>query len=108
MTNSLKRKKVLETLGCDTARLYGDLLEAAYYLIEVHAKHPNATLEEHWTGYEDMEMRFSWSRPETDEEMRERAEHEAATARFEAAQREKAKAREERRKIYLALKREFG
>lgn len=57
-----------EVVECDTERLYGSIPEAIKYLQEVHRQHPNATLEEHWTGYEDMEMRFLYYRPETDTE----------------------------------------
>jgi hypothetical protein len=103
-----KRREVLETLDCDTERLYGTLDQAIAYLKEVRETHPQATLEEHWTGYQDMEMRFSWSRPETDEEMQHRVEQERAQERFKAEQRKKETAREERRKQYLKLQQEFG
>lgn len=62
------RATVEREIDCDTDRLYGSLPGAIAYLQEIHAKYPEAMLDEHWTGYEDMTMRFAWSEPQTDEE----------------------------------------
>ena len=56
------------TERCNTDRLYGPIDEAIEYLKEVKARHPEAQLDEHWTGYEDMEIRFVWFGLETDQE----------------------------------------
>lgn len=102
-------KKIVEQyLTCDTDRLYGSLSEAIKYLQEVYKEHPEATLYENWTGYEDMSMVFSFSRLETDEEYALRIEREEMVRK----NREKEKAREEQRKKDLAeltrLKRKLG
>ncbi len=62
------RATVEREVDCDTNRLYGPLDGAIAYLQAVKAEHPKAQLDEHWTGYEDMYMRFAWSEPQTDEE----------------------------------------
>ena len=102
------KHQILEAVDCDTARLYGPLDLAAKYLLEVKSKYPNATLEEHWTGYENMEMRFSWYRDETDNEMQDRLEQEAFAKKLADDQRRKDEEKATRRKQYLALKKEFG
>ena len=103
-----KRGHILEVVTCDTDRLYGPLDLAAKYLLEVKSKHPKAELEEHWSGYETMEMRFSWYRDETDEEMQDRIEREAFAKKLADERDKKEAEKDKRRKQYLALKREFG
>jgi hypothetical protein len=58
----------------DTERLYGNIDGAIKYLEEIRDKFKgtNITLDEHWTGYENMEMNFLWTRLETDEELTRR------------------------------------
>ena len=105
----LKRLKVQETFECDTDHLYdSDLKKAAAYLLEMDAKYPGASLEEHWYGYEEMELRFSRYRDETDEEYNYRvAEHDRKQA--EAALRKNTEHQKElRRKQYEKLRKEFG
>jgi hypothetical protein len=63
-----QRATVEREAECDTDRLYGPLDNAIAYLREVYEQHPQATLDEHWTGYEDMEMRFAWNELQSDEE----------------------------------------
>lgn len=62
------RAIVEREVDCDTGKLYGPLPGAIAYLQEIAAKYPKAELDEKWTGYEDMYMRFAWSEPQTDEE----------------------------------------
>ena len=52
---------------CDVNRLYGPLDVSVTYLQEVRTEHPEAQLDENWTGYEDMEMRFVYYKPMNDE-----------------------------------------
>ena len=103
-----KRGSICEYIACDTDRLYGSLPDAIRYLREIHAKHPDATLHEKWTGYEDMQMAFSWERPETDEEMSSRLKAEALHRKLEDEKRRKDAEKAARREQYLKLKREFG
>jgi hypothetical protein len=63
-------------LDTDKDRLYGNLDEAIKYLQEVKEQYENARLHEHWTGYEDMEMVFEYTRYETDAEYANRLERE--------------------------------
>ena len=67
-----KRVIVEEIIDCDTTRLYSSLPEAIAYLQEVYKQYPEATLSENWTSYENMNMIFSFERPETDEEHQHR------------------------------------
>lgn len=66
--SEFKRSHVERELSCDTDKLYGSLDTAIKYLQSVKKTHPQASLDEHWTGYEDMQMRFVWSEIETDDE----------------------------------------
>lgn len=102
------RKTIEMEIPCDTDRLYGDLKKAAAYLLEVHAAHPTAQLDENWLGYETMELRFIYHRPETDEEMGERHEAEAATERYREQERQKKAEREEKERQLRDLAKELG
>lgn len=91
------RQKVHVRIDVDTKRLYGSLDDAIAYLKEIKREHGGKEefgLEEHWTGYEDMEMVFSYWREETDAEMSERLGDE----RREKARIKEQKKREEERK----------
>jgi len=68
----MKRLTVNEEIDADTGKLYGPISEAIKYLQEVQKQHPTATLDEKWTGYEDMYMRFVWTREENDKEYEDR------------------------------------
>ena len=103
-----QRRDIMMELPCDTARLYGDLKQAAAYLLEVHAAHPTAQLDESWLGHEIMEMRFIYYRPETDEELAARHEAEAATERYREAERKRKAEREEKERQLRDLARELG
>ncbi len=89
-----ERKQVEVRLDVDTNRLYGDLEGAILYLREISQQYQefNISLSEHWTGYEDMDMSFVYSREETDEEMASRLEHEERAKQY--ARREAKKAEE--------------
>lgn len=73
-------------------RFYGTLDETIAYLKEVKRMHGDKEgigIEEHWTGYEDMEMVISYWRDETDDEMSQRLSDERAQkARAKAKQKE--------------------
>lgn len=110
MKKQPQRRTITERIDTDTGRLYGPLPDAIAYLQEVQAKYPgtNISLEEHWTGYEDMDMTFSYTRPETDDEMAARLEKERRRNDEAACEAVRVADRQESRKQYEALKREFG
>ena len=93
---STGRLEVEREVDCDTDRLYGPVPQAIAYLQETHARHPEATLGEKWTGYEDMHMRFSWMEPQTDEEYVAHLERTLSFQRYlrNARDEERAKERE--------------
>ena len=64
------RKLVSRAITADLSRLYGDLEKAAEYLLEIKARHPNATLYESWpdTDYEEISMSFRYMAYENDAE----------------------------------------
>ena len=101
-------KQILVTVDCDMGRLYGKLTDAIEYLQEIHAKYPEAELEEHWTSYEDMEMRFVWYRDETADEKSERLNIERREAEAAAKLKAARDAQEKRRAEWLKLNKEFG
>lgn len=111
MPDTTRRLKRLRAVECQTNRLYGPLPGAIAYLQEVQAQYggkQDLALEEHWTGHEDMEMRFTYLDDETDDEMHGRIKSERL-ANMRAA-RDNRQAAE--RKVKLAelerLKRELG
>ncbi len=92
----------------DPDRLYGPLDGAIDYLREIQAKHPIATLAEHWTGYEDMRLVFSWFEPETDEEFEARVAAEESRSQAAEASRTKEAGRDAARKQIADLKAKHG
>lgn len=80
-----KARKMLEVeLDLDTNKLYDDLPKAIAYLQQIASQHsdkPDLHIEEKWIGYEDMYLRFTYHRLETDEEYNSRMEIEEAEAR---------------------------
>lgn len=105
----MSRLKILQSKDADTQRLYGTLDDAISYLQEMKAKLPaDASLEEHWTGYEDMELRFVWYREETDVEYLDRMSAEEERRREEIRKKEEDRQKAERRKAWEELNREFG
>lgn len=64
----MKRLLVEQALTCNVDRLYGPMADTIKYLQEIHEAFPEAQLEENWTGYEDMEIRFAFMRAENDDE----------------------------------------
>lgn len=106
--NSAERQMVERDFDCDTDRLYGSLDDAIAYLAEIKQKYPDAKLDEHWVGYEDMTMRFVWYEEETDAEYTHRIESEKERVRQNAL---KEKQREERSgdmAEYNRLRRKLG
>jgi len=78
--------KIEVEIDCDTEKLYhSDLGVAIQYLVDIKAQYPKASLDEKWTGYEDMYMRFVYTRPETTDEFYRRLQCEL---NFETRQRE--------------------
>lgn len=104
-----KKQKVLVEHDFDWSRINGaDLNDAALYLTELAKKHPGAVIDEHWTGYEDMTIRLVSYRDETDNEYTARLKLEAEKTAWAKKVAQEEKAREDRRKVYQTLKREFG
>jgi hypothetical protein len=85
------------------------LKNAAEYLLSL-AKDlpPTAVLDEHWSGYEDMEIRVMSWRDETDEEYEKRMQEELRAAEYQKKKDAEEKARKDRLEQYHRLKREFG
>jgi hypothetical protein len=103
------KKLVFRAADCDTSRLYDVLPKAIAYLKEMQRTlPPDASLEENWTGYETMEMRFCWHEPETDDEYADRLEHEQEAERRAAKERVAEAEKRERRKQWEKLNQEFG
>lgn len=95
-----EKKKVERQLDVDTNRLYGTLSEAIAYLQEVQSANkdkPDLSLTENWTGYEYMDMIFTYSTLETDEEFEFRLQLEE----YRRKEVEKAAAREKQRQLDL-------
>ncbi len=105
-----KRKIVEAEVDCDTGRLYGTIDEAIAYLIEVRDKHRGIDigLDEHWTGYEDMMMRFTYTREENDDEYARRMQREAWEREAAAERKAKEAARAEYEKEHQRLKKRLG
>lgn len=94
----------------DWGKINGTRLpEAAEYLTQLAKSLPkDAYIEEHWTGYEDMEIRVVSFRPETDEEYRGRKKQEEWQREYEEKEQARKAERDRRREEYLRLKKEFG
>lgn len=60
--------KVERFYSVDTVRLYGNLKDAADYLIELHELYPDGALYENWYSYEDFELVVRISEYETGDE----------------------------------------
>jgi hypothetical protein len=96
---------------CDTDRLYGSIDDAISYLTEMRDKFRGCDrfgLEEHWTGYEDMEMVFSYTREENDEEFARRLADEELRRRVAAEERKRREDREKDLKEFNRLKSRLG
>ena len=105
-----ERRKVEVEVDCDVQVLYGPLQAAADYLTAVLRAHPglDIRLDEKWTGYEDMYMRFVYERDETDEEYADRQEREQLEAADREIKRLADESKEKRRAQYESLPMEFG
>ena len=66
--SGLHRARIEREIPCDTDVLYGPLDKAITYLESIKRDYPSARLDENWTGYEEMYMRFVWTSEQTDEE----------------------------------------
>ena len=104
--NKNPKRQVERRISAD--RIYGSLDAAIKFLQEVKEKHPSATVSEHWTGYEDMELVVSWREEETDEEYRNRLDLEERQRRSAQKEEDQRREREKRQEKYEELKREFG
>jgi hypothetical protein len=79
-------------IDCDTDKLYhSDLGVTISYLQEINLKHPTASLDEKWTGYEDMYMRFIYYTPESDDEYERRLQGELVRQQYDRKMRDEHK-----------------
>lgn len=110
MTKKAKAKVIEIEVACDTDRLYGPIDGAIAYLAEVRDAHPGIaiTLDEHWYGYEDMRMRFVYTRKESAAEIAERKRQEAAQRALEAAEVRRARIARQKLREYNRLGRQLG
>lgn len=104
----MERRKVEEVVDCNHDRLYGSLDEAIKYLQEVREKYPQAQLEEYWYGYEDMCLRFTYLRDETDKEFEQRKEMQRIYEENVKREKEREKLKKEKLKQIEALKKELA
>lgn len=102
-----QRRQVQRMIPAES-RINGPLDEAIAYLQEIKEKHPKAQLTEHWTGYEDMELVFSWWEDETDEEMQSRLAEEQRKREAQAAEAKRIQERKAAELQIEALKRKHG
>jgi hypothetical protein len=104
------KQRVTVAVDCDTQRLYGRIGEAIGYLKEIaeQYKDTDISLSENWTGYEDMEMRFEYTREETDGEFAARAEQERYKKKCAAEEAARVRARREKEQQFEQLRRELG
>lgn len=109
-TKQVERQRVTIIVECDTERLYASVSEAALYLDTVAKQYASTdiSLAEHWSGYEDMNMQFEYSREETDAEVANRREIEALQARDAVEALKRAAVRKEKEKQFEKLRRELG
>lgn len=106
MTSKNKKKYVEETVNIDTDLLYGDIDGAIAYLKKLSHEYKakgfaKISLQEHWFGYEDMEIILNCQRKETDREhsIRLNAEKEEKN-RLEEERKKKQEREEERAKDF--------
>jgi hypothetical protein len=107
----IKRKKItVEHHEFSWDKINGQTLkDAAKYLVALARKlPPDAVIDEHWSGYEDMTIRVISYRDETDEELAKREIIERKRAEWEANRAAQEKARVERLSQYHWLRKEFG
>jgi hypothetical protein len=99
-----ERRTVEVEVDCDTQRLYGSIDEAIAYMNEIRDQYrgTNIGLDEKWTGYEDMHMRFAYTREENDAEYARRME---VLERDIARKAEERRKEEERKRIATEIKR---
>lgn len=107
---TLAKERVTVAVDCDTQRLYGPLPDAAKYLLEVAAGYPGSDihLTENWTGYEDMNMQFEYSREETDKECAARTERDRLVRQMAAEHAARSAVLRDKEKQYEKLRRELG
>ena len=105
-----KRGFVEERFNADVNRLYGSIDEAISYLTEIREQYrgTNISLDEHWTGYEDMEMTFVYTREETDAEMAHRIMRAEADRKRAEEERKRKAERAKDQKEYERLAQKLG
>lgn len=106
-----KERQVVDVLiDVDTNKLYGPLPEAIRYLQDIRdsIRGHEISLYENWTGYETMNMCFTYQRLETDQEYEDRLNRERLYE--QAYQQEIARLSDRKKKEaeYERLKRELG
>lgn len=109
MAEKKHKKLVFErTLEVDEEALYGPLPAAIAYLQGVHEKHPTAQLAEHWPYETFCELRFVWQEEETDEAYEARLKGYEEQRQRRLNEKNPDFQREQRRKVWEKLKKEFG
>lgn len=105
----MSRQTIEEKIDADTGRLYGPIDGAIQYLKDMKAKYGSGvSLDEHWSGYEDMDMVFVFTREETDAEMNRRIGIEKERERMAAEEAKRVKARKADMAELERLKRKLG
>lgn len=81
----LEKKMIERIVNAENDRLFTKLDDVIAYLQKMKNDHPGKTLflDDHWTGYEDVEYRFFYSELETDEEHQSRVSSELQREQWE-------------------------
>lgn len=110
VVKNCREKVTVEHSDFDWYKVEGNTLKnAANYLLELSERlPPHAFIDEHWYGYEDMEIRVLSYRDETDEELDKRLKQEEIDQERIREELKRSSEREKRRQEYLELKKEFG
>lgn len=105
-----ERKQIIERIEVDKNRLYGSIDDAIKYLTEMRTQYlgTDIGLEEHWTGYEDMDMVLCYTRDENDLEMSSRLATEAWEKKRAKEEERMRKDREKDLADYQRLKSRLG
>jgi hypothetical protein len=105
-----ERKQIEVRIDVDHERLYGPIDGAIQYLQEMRDQHQGTgiSLDEHWTGYEDMYMTLVYWRDETDEEFQGRLELEEMRRRLDEEEKRRAKERAKDVEEFQRLKAKLG
>lgn len=75
---------------------------------EVNKDFPGTGLELVWTGYEDADLCWTWTRPENDQEYKNRMDNEKRIQRLLQQEAEKKRRKEEGMKELARVKKKYG